>query len=109
MTRIWQVILAVVGAIGAVLAFLLYRKYQQDHVNTVKDALAVAKAEREIKVLDAKREMVEERIETRATDIAKVNAALEENRRKIVEARTGVKGLDADGILAEYRRLGYIK
>ena len=100
---------AVLGFIAMVLAFILYRKWKQDQVNSLKDALVVSEATKEIKALDAKREMIGERIEGREAEIAELDKKLEDNKRAIVEARTGVKGLSSEQILAEYRRLGYIE
>lgn len=102
-------VVAVLGFIVAVLAFILYQKWKQDQVNSLKDSLSVAKATGEIKALDARREVIGERIEGREAEIADINEKLEDNKRAIVEARTGVKDLSSDEILERYRRLGYIK
>ena len=56
-------VVAVLGFIVAVLAFILYQKWKQDQVNSLKDSLSVAKATGEIKALDARREVIGERIE----------------------------------------------
>jgi hypothetical protein len=101
-------IVAVLGAIVAILAFILYRKWKQGQVNSLKDALSVEKATRDIKSLDTKRKMIGERIEGREAEIAEINEKLDDNKRAIVEARTGAKGLSSEEILAEYRRLGYL-
>jgi hypothetical protein len=101
-------IVAVLGGIVAILAFVLYRKWKQGEVDSLKDALTVSKAVSNIKALDAKREMLGERIEGREAEIAEINESLEDNKRAIVEARTGAKGLSSDEILAEYKRLGYL-
>lgn len=102
-------VVAVLGVIVVVLAFILYRKWKQGQVNSLKDALSVEKATGEIKALDARREMIGERIEGRDVEIAEINMALEANRRAVVEARTGTKGLSTNAILEEYRKLGYIR
>lgn len=109
MKRAWGYVVAALSALGAVLAFLLWRKYQKDHVDTLKDALAVSKAEREVKVLAAKREAVEERVAERAGEIAQLDAQLADNARRIVEARTKAKGLTSEQVMAEYKRLGYLR
>ena len=108
MKKIWGWIVAALGVVTAILGFILYRKYAKDNVDSLKDALAVSKAEKDIAVLDAERVMLEEDIEERDEEIKAVDVKLEENQRKIVEARTGAKELDADGVLEEYRRLGYL-
>lgn len=99
---------AVFGGIAAILAFILLWKWKADHVDTLKDALVVAKAEKDIAVLVTKREAVMGRVERRKGDIDELDKKLEANQRAIVEARTGAKELDKDGVLAEYRRLGYL-
>jgi len=99
---------AVVSAIAAVLAFLLYRKYQSNHVDTIKDALVVARAETEVKVLDARREALEQDIEDRDEEIAVVKDQLVVSKRSIVEARTMVEYMDEDAMLDQYRKLGYL-
>jgi uncharacterized membrane protein len=107
--KAWGWIVAALGALAALVSFILWRKYQKDHVDSVKDALAVAKAEREVAALDAEREMLEADIEGRGEELAIVEDKLDANRRTIVEARTGVTDLDEAGVIAEYRRLGYLK
>lgn len=102
-------LIAGLSTLGAILAFVLWRKYQKDHVDTLKDALAVSKAERAVAALSAKREVVEERTGERAIGIAIIDKKLDDNKRTIVEARTKTKNLTQDQVLAEYRRLGYIK
>lgn len=102
-------IAAVCGFIAVVLAFVLYRKWKQDEVNSLRDALTVSKATKEIAALDAKREIIGERIAGREAEIADINEKLEDNRRAIVEARTGAKGLSSEEVLAEYRKLGYAR
>jgi len=102
-------IVAVLGFISVALAFILYRKWKQDQVNSLKDALVVSEATKEIKALDAQREMIGERIEGREAEIAEIDKKLDDNKRAIIEARTGAKGLSSEEILAEYRRLGYIE
>lgn len=109
MKKVWGWIIGVLGVIAAVLGFILYRKYAKDQVGSLKDALAVSKAEKDIAVLDAERVMLEEDIEERDEEIKVVDEQLADNQRKIIEARTGAKDLDADGVLEEYRRLGYIE
>lgn len=99
---------AVFGGIAAILAFILLWKWKADHVDTLKDALVVAKAEKDIAVLVTKREAVMERVLVRREDLAQVDKKLEDNQRAIVEARTGAKELDKDGVLAAYRELGYL-
>jgi hypothetical protein len=101
-------VVAVLGFISVALAFIIYRKWKQDQVNSLKDALTVSKATKEIKALDAKREMIGERIEGREAEIVEIDKALNENKRAIIEARTGAEGLSSDEILAEYKRLNYL-
>ena len=69
----------------------------------------VADAEREVAVLDTRREYLEAAVEDRAEEIAIVKDDLVANQRLIIEARTKAKGMDESAVLAEYRRLGYIK
>lgn len=95
------------SAIIAVLAFVLYRRWKQDHVDTLTDALTVAKAERDVATLTERRDTLVESAEARESDIQSLDDQLDETQRVIVEARTGTKDLDADAVLAEYRRLGY--
>lgn len=109
MKKVWGWVVAALGAITAVLGFVLWRKYQKDHVNTLQDALEVAKAEKKVVALDTERRILEGAIEGRGEEIAIVDDQLDDNRRRIVEARTGAKHLDEAGVLAEYRRLGYLK
>lgn len=109
MSKVWRWVLGVVTALGAICAFVLWRKYQGDHVDTLTDALVVARAETEVAVLDAKREALEADIEDRDEEIAIVKDALVENKRSIVVARTKAGSIEGEeAILAEYRRLGYI-
>lgn len=98
---------ALLGLIATVLAFVLYRKWAADHVNTLKDALVVAKAEKTVAVLDAQREAVTARVEARAEEIQAIDQKLADNQAAIVHARTGAKTLTREQVLAEYARLGY--
>lgn len=105
MTKVWKWVLGVVSVIGTILAFVLYRKFQQDHVNSLKDALVVADAEKEVAVLDVKRELLEEDIEDRGEEIAIVKDELVANKKTIVEARTKAEGLDEQAVLDLYGKL----
>jgi hypothetical protein len=96
------------GFIATALGFILYAKWKADQANTLKDALVVAKAEKEIAVLDVKREEADKRVAAREVMLTAVDKALDVNKRKIVEARTGAKDLSSDEITAEYKRLGYL-
>lgn len=100
---------ALLSIVVAVLAFFLWRRRQQDQVATLKDAVAVAHAEQKIAVLEAQRHEVSKRIEGRTQHILAVEAEIDANKRKIVEARTGASRLTREQVLAEYRRLGYTK
>jgi hypothetical protein len=107
--KAWRWVLGVLGGLVAILGYVLLRKYQKDHVDSLKDALVVAKAEKEVVALDTERRVLETNIDERGEEIAVVQDKLDANRRAIVEARTGAKHLDEEGVMAEYRRLGYIK
>lgn len=100
---------AILGFIALVLAFFLYRKWKQDQVNSLKDAVKVLDATKEIKALDARREFVTERMGQRDRVLESIDKKLQSNKRVIVEARTGAKDLSDDEIIAEYRRLGYVR
>ena len=102
-------IVAVLGFIVLVLAFFFYRKWKQDQVNTLKDAIKVSDATKEIKALDAQRKMIDERMEDREAEIEYIDKKIKKNQREIVEARTGAKDLSDDEIIEEYRRLGYVR
>jgi hypothetical protein len=99
---------AVLGFIAIVLAFILYRKWKTDQVNSLKDAIAVSDAEKEIAVLEAEKEAIDTRVAEREVTINRIDKTLEENKRRIVEARTGTKELSSEEILSEYERLGYV-
>lgn len=109
MKKAYKWIAGIASAIVAVLLFFAYRKYKDGEVDTLKDALVVERATTEIKVLDAKREALEQDIGDRDEEIAIVKDELVANKKTIVEARTKAKGLTDEGaILAEYRKLGYL-
>jgi hypothetical protein len=108
MKKAWKWVVGIGAGIIAILAFVLYRKYQKDHVDSLKDALVVAKAEKEIIALDTERILLEDAIGNRDEEIAIVKDKLDANKRSIVEARTGAEGLDEDGILELYRKMGYL-
>ena len=95
-------------ALAAVLGFFLWRKYQKDHADSLADALTVAKAEKKVAELNGRRAEVEKRVDARQEDIKEVDQALDENKKAIVEARTGARGLSRGEVLAEYKRLGYL-
>lgn len=108
MQKVWKWLAGIGSALAAIAAFLLWRKHQKDHVNTLKDAVVVAKAERKVSELNGRRSEVDKRTAARTDEISDVDLQLEENQRKIVEARTGARNLSREQVLEEYRRLGYL-
>ena len=96
------------GFVATVLSFILYAKWKKDQADTLKDALIVVKAEKEVAVLDVKREEADKRVAAREVTLKAIDKALDTNKRTIVEARTGAKDLSASEIEAEYKRLGYL-
>lgn len=102
-------ILAALGAVVTIFAFIFVWRWKKDHVNRLKDALAVKGAEKDIAVLNEKRRIANLRVEEKEGEVEEIDARLADNRRAIVEARTSAKDLDEEAILAEYRRLGYIE
>ncbi len=105
MKKAYKWIAAVGSALVAILLFVLYRKYKDGEVDTLKDALAVEKASTEIKVLDAKREALEADIEDRGEEIAIVEDQLVRQKETIVVARTKATTLDEREILDLYGKL----
>lgn len=102
-------VIAVLGFIIAVLAFILYQWWKTDQVNSLKDALVVSEAQKNIKALDVEQKAIGVRIEGREAEIDKIGKKLRKNRREIVEARTGAKDLSTDEIMEAYLRLGYVQ
>lgn len=100
---------AVAGFIAIALAFILYRKWKADQVNSLKDALVVSNAEKTIAVLEESKKAVDSRVAGREIEINEIDKNLEVNKRRIVEVRTGLEKLTADEILEEYKRLGYLE
>lgn len=97
------------GATIAVLAFLLYRRNRADQVTSLRGALAVAKAERDVAALTERRDAALARADATEADVRGIDEKLAETRQRIVEHRTGASNLNAEQVLAEYRRLGYLK
>jgi hypothetical protein len=102
-------ILAALGAVATIFAFIFVWRWKKDHVNRLKDALSVKDAEKDMAVLNEKRRIANLRVEAKEGEVEEIDEKLAENRRTIVEARTSAKDLDEEAILEEYRRLGYIE
>ena len=100
---------ALLGGLVTLLAFIFVWRWKKDHVDRLKDALVVVKAEKDIAALGERRRIANLRVEEKEGEVEEIDAALADNRRAIVEARTAAKDLDEEAILAEYRKLGYVE
>jgi hypothetical protein len=96
------------GAV-AVIAFLVWRSLRGDEATSLKGALAVARAERDIAKLTERRDAAVARADAKEPEIQAIDAKLVETRRAIVEGRAGAAKLTDDEILAEYKRMGYLR
>ena len=99
---------AVASGLVAILAFVVWRKWQKDHVDTLTDALVVARAERDVVALTEQKKAALARVEAWEPEVVAIEEKLAKAQTDIVLARTGAAELDSSEILEEYRKLGYL-
>ena len=109
MKKVWTWIkeraLWILGGLATVLGAILFLKYERDKIGKLKDDATIARATREVAVLEAK---VEARIE-RDGQLAKEDKDLTERiaelKREAVAVREEVKGRSNAEVVARFNQL----
>jgi len=94
---------------GLVLVFgagLAYT-YHKRRLGSVKDLLAVEKAQKEIVALQTERKMLAQMGTTLQGDLDAVDMRIDERKRTIVDLHEGAEGLDDSQVVEAFARLGY--
>ena len=94
---------ALVLVFGAGLAYT----YHKRRLGSVKDLLAVEKAQKEIVALQTERKMLAGMGTTLQADLDVIDLRIDERKRTIVGLHEGAEGLDDNQVAEEFARLGY--
>lgn len=100
-------VLGLVSGLAAILGVMFAYKYHKDKVGSLKDAVAVEKAKKDIARHEAK---LEERLlqaDAKEEEIVSLDDKVKASKRRVVEIEAGVKGLNDDEVADEFQRLGY--
>jgi len=98
-----------VALAGLVLVFgagLAYT-YHKRRLGSVKDLLAVEKAQKEIVALQTERKMLAQMGTTLQGDLDAIDLRIDERKRTIVGLHEGAEGLDDNQVADAFARLGY--
>lgn len=98
---------AILAVVAAVLGAGIVWQYHKRTVGSLQDLLAVEKAQERIAGLRAQREVLAETAAHKKDDIARLDAAIVENKRAIVAAHERAEKMNTDEILEAFDRLGY--
>jgi glutathione synthase/RimK-type ligase-like ATP-grasp enzyme len=94
---------------GLVLVFgagLAYT-YHKRRLGSVKDLLAVEKAQKEIAALQTERKTLAQMGTTLQADLDIIDMRIDERKRTIVDLHEGAEGLDDNQVAEAFARLGY--
>lgn len=99
--------LALVAGIATLLGALLLYKRHRDELRSVRDALAVEKARRDVSTLTAKRDVILQTTHAQDAKVVELDQRIADNKRLVVETRNRVQDLTDEEIADSFRRLGY--
>ncbi|MDQ3170035.1 MAG: hypothetical protein M3Q55_07865 [Acidobacteriota bacterium] len=96
--------LGLLGILGAGWAI----RARREQLGQVKDALAVERAQREIAELKGRRDQLLATVNTDHVLVATIDAQLDANKRKLVEAHEDHEDLSDAEVADAFQKLGYI-
>jgi len=93
----------IVSVLVAILAYKHYRK----KVGSLKDAVTVERAKREVAALESRRDALSEQAGAADARVGEIDDKIRATRRRAVAVREEVAALSDDEVLERFEELGY--
>lgn len=98
---------AALSILGAILGVAAAYRYHKNKVGSLKDAVKVEKAKKDIARAEASKEAKLKEATSKELEVKKLDEKVQASKRRVVELETKVEGLSDEEVADEFQRLGY--